>query len=133
MHDRQWLQSSRGHDGPLHEVCRGRALHNCISRREVRSPNQYVDSETWLSDDGSIGQRNSFRGRTYERAHETFTGGSGSFHDIPSPEEWLKGKAESNVSVDAEGMLFQVHDRLGHISSTGDGTLQQHETLQKWS
>ena len=33
-------------------------------------------------------------------------------------------KAESNVSVDAEGILFQVHDRLGQIYSTGDGSLQ---------
>ena len=38
--------------------------------------------------------------------------------------KWLSGKAESNVSVDAEGILFQVHDRLGQISSTGDGSLQ---------
>ena len=123
MNDRQWLQSSLGHDRLLHEVFRGRALHNCLSRRDVRSPNQYVDSETWLSDDVSIKQRNSFRGRTYERAHETFTGSSGSFHDIPSPDEWLSGKAESKVSVDAEGILFQVDDRLGQISSKGDGSL----------
>ena len=33
-------------------------------------------------------------------------------------------KAKQNVSVDAEGILFQVHDRLGQISSTGDGNLQ---------
>ena len=59
-HDRQWLQSSLGHDRSLHEVCRGRDLHNCLSRRELRSPNQYVDSETWFgfpttiqSDDGT--------------------------------------------------------------------------------
>ena len=48
---------------------------------------------------------------------------------IPSPEEWLSGKAKSNASVDAEGILFQVLDRLGQISSTGDGSLQQHATL----
>ena len=68
--------------------------------------------------------------KTYERAHEKFTGGSSSLHDIPSPDEWLSGKAKSNVSVDAEGLLFQVHDRLGQISSTGDGSLHQHATLQ---
>ena len=39
----------------------------------MRSSNQYVDSETWLSDDVSIRERNSCRGRNYERAHETFT------------------------------------------------------------
>ena len=125
MNDRKWLQSSLGHDRSLHEVCRGRALHNCHSRRDVRSPNQYVDSETWLSNDVSI----SSRGRTYERAHETFTGGSSSLHDMPSPDEWLSGKARSNVSVDAEGTLFQVHEGLGQISSTGDGSLQQQATL----
>ena len=64
------------------------------------------------------------RRRTHERANETLTGCSSSLHDIPSPEKWLSGKAESNVSVDAEGILFQVHDRLGQISSTGDGSLQ---------
>ena len=71
----------------------------------------------------SIRQRDSFRGRTYKRAHETFTGGSGSFHDLPSPDEWHSGKAESNVSVDAESILFQVNDRFGQTSSTGDGSL----------
>ena len=35
-------------------------------------------------------------------------------------------KAKQNVSVDDEGILFQVHDRLGQISSTGDGNLQKH-------
>ena len=48
MHDRQWFKSSLIRDRSLHEVCRGRALHNCLSRRDVRSPNQYVDSETWF-------------------------------------------------------------------------------------
>ena len=64
--------------------------------------------------------------RTYERGHEAFAvaGGSGSLHDIPSPDEWLSGKAKQNVSVDAEGILFHVHDRLGQISSTGDVSLQ---------
>ena len=44
--------------------------------------------------------------------------------DIPSTDKWFSGKAESNASVDAEGILFQLHDRLGQISSTGDGILQ---------
>ena len=35
----------------------------------------------------------------------------------------LSGKAVSTVSVDAEGILFQVHDQLGQIPSTGDGSL----------
>ena len=42
-------------DHSLHEVCRGRALHNCLGGRDVRPPDQYVDSETRLSDDVSIG------------------------------------------------------------------------------
>ena len=53
----------------------------------------------------------------------TLTGCSSSLHDIPSPDEWLGRKAESNVSVDAEGILFKVHDRLGQITSTGNGSL----------
>ena len=61
--------------------------------------------------------------RTNKRAYETLTGCSSSIHDIPSPDEWLSGKAELNVSVDADGILFQVHDRLGQIPSTGDGSL----------
>ena len=46
MYDKQWLQSRLGHDRSLHEVCRGRVLLNCLSRRDVRSPDQNVDSET---------------------------------------------------------------------------------------
>ena len=61
--------------------------------------------------------------RTHERANETLTGCSSSLHDIPSPDEWLSGKAESNLCVDAEGILFQVHDLFGQIPSTGDGSL----------
>ena len=39
----------------FHEVCRGRALHNCLGGRDMRPPDQHVDSKTWLSDDVSIG------------------------------------------------------------------------------
>ena len=67
--------------------------------------------------------------RTYERAHETLTGGSSSLYEMPSPDEWLGGKAKSEVGVDAEGIFPQVHDRLGQIPCTGDGSLQQHATL----
>ena len=62
-------------------------------------------------------------------SHETLSGGPSSFHDIPSPDEWLSGDAKSDAAVDVEGILFQVHDRLGQIPSTGDGSLQQHATL----
>ena len=48
MYDRQWLQQVLVMIELLHEVCRGRALHNYLSRGDVRSPNQYVDSETWF-------------------------------------------------------------------------------------
>ena len=70
---------------------------------------------TFHSDNGT-----SFVG---ERAYETFTGCSSSLYDIPSPDDLLSGKAESNVSVDVEGILFQVNDRLGQIPSTGNGSL----------
>ena len=73
---------------------------------------------TFQSDNGTA-----FVGGTYNRAYETTAGCSSSLHDIPSPDEWLSGKAESIVSIDAEGILFQVHDRLGHIPSTSDGGL----------
>ena len=36
------------------------ALHNCLSRIDVRSSNQYVDSETWLSNHVSIGNGTAF-------------------------------------------------------------------------
>ena len=89
----------------------------------MRSPGQYVDSKTWLSDAVSIGQWNIFRGRTHKRAYETLTGCSSPLHDISSTEVWLSGKAELTVSIDAEGILFQVHVRLGQIHSAGDGSL----------
>ena len=47
----------------------------------------------------------------------------GSLHDIPPSDERLSGKTANDVSVDAESILFQVHDRLGQIPSTGDGSL----------
>ena len=62
MYDRQWLQSGLGHDIPIHGICRGRALHNCPSRRDVRSYKQYVGSETWLSDDGQSDNGTAFVG-----------------------------------------------------------------------
>ena len=62
MHDRQRLQPSLGHDRSLHEVCRGRALHNCLGGRDMRPPDQYVDSKTRMSNDVSIGQWNGFVG-----------------------------------------------------------------------
>ena len=78
MHDRQRLQPSLGHDRSLHEVCRGRALHHCLGGRDMRPPDQYVDSKTRMSNDVSIGQWNGFRRRAYERAYETVTSRSGS-------------------------------------------------------
>ena len=118
-----------GYDRPLHEICRGRALHKCLSRRDVRSCNQHLNSKTWLSDDVSIGQWNSFCWRIYKRANETFSGGPTSFHDIPSPDQWLSGEAKSDAGVDAEGILFPVNDRLGQVASTEDGSLEQHAAL----
>ena len=70
---------------------------------------------------------------TKNLAHETLTGGSSSLHGIPSPDEWLSGEAKSDVGVNAEGILFQIHDRLGQIPSTSDGRLQHHSTLHHWS
>ena len=57
------------------------------------------------------------------------SGGPSSFQDIPSPDDWLSGEAKSDAGADAEGIMCQVHDRLGQIPSTGDGSLQQHATL----
>ena len=94
IHDRQRLQPGLGHDRSLHEVCRGRALHNCLGGRDMRPPDQYVDSKTRMSNDVSIGQWNGFRRRAYERAYETVTSRSGSLHDIPPSDEWLSGKTE---------------------------------------
>ena len=61
----------------------------CITASAEETCDQYVDSKTWLSNDVSIGQRNSFRRRAYERAYETVTGRSGSLHDIPPSENGL--------------------------------------------
>ena len=61
------------------------------------------------------------------------TGGRNPLHDIPSPDEWLSGEAKSDAGVDAEGILFHLHDRLGQIPSTGDGSLQQQATLHNQS
>ena len=96
------------------------------------SSNRYAYSETWSSDDVSIVQWNSFRRRTYQRANETLSGGPSLFHDIPSPDEWLGGEEKLEAGVYAEGILFQVHDRLGQVTSKGDGSLQQDATFHHW-
>ena len=69
-------------------------MHKCLGGGDMRPPDHYVDSETWLSDDVPIGQWNSFRRRAYERAYETLTGCSSSLHDIPLSDEWFSGKTE---------------------------------------
>ena len=48
MYDRKWLQSDLSNDRTLHKVCRGRALLKCLSRRDLRSLDQYLDSR-WHS------------------------------------------------------------------------------------
>ena len=80
MHDRPWLQSNLRHDRSLLEICRSRALHNCLSRRDLRSPNQHVDSATlfpmtFQSDNGtaSVGEltKELMRRSQVAQAHST--------------------------------------------------------------
>ena len=78
MHDRQWLQSGPGDDRPLHKVCRGRALHSCLGRRDMRPSDHYLECKTWMSNDIPIVQLDSFSRRTYQGTHETFSSSSGS-------------------------------------------------------
>ena len=110
MNDRQRLQTDPDDDRSLHKVCRGRALHNSLSRRDMRPSDQYVDSKTWMSNDIPIGQWNSFRRRTYQEAHETFSSSSGSFNHVSSTNKRLGGKTKSDSGVDVEGGLFPIHD-----------------------
>ena len=60
----------------------------------MRPPDQYLNSETRLSDAVSIGQWNSLRRRAYERAYETLTGCSSSLHDITPSDKWLSGETK---------------------------------------
>ena len=62
MYDRQLLQPGPSGDRPLHKVCRGRALHNCLSQRDMRSSGQYMDSKTWMPDDIPIENGTAFAG-----------------------------------------------------------------------
>ena len=110
MHDRQWPKSGHGDDRSFHKTCRGRALHNCLSRRDMRSSEQYMDSKIWMTNDIPIGQWNIFRKRTYRGAHGTFSSSSGSFYDVSSANKWLAGKTKLDSGVDVEGVLFPIHD-----------------------
>ena len=60
----------------------------------MRPPDQYVDSETWFSNDVPVGKLNRLRRRAHERTYETLTGCSRSLHDIPPSDEWLSGKTK---------------------------------------
>ena len=110
MHGGQWLKSGPGDDRSLHKVSRGRALHNCLSRRDMRSYDKHVDSKTWMSKDISIGQWDSLCRRTHQGAHETFSSSWGSFYDVTSTNERLGGKTKTDSGVDAEGVMFPIHD-----------------------
>ena len=85
--------------------------------------------KTWIARHGCPMTFQSDNGKTFvgeltkELMRRSLAGCSSSLRDIPSPDGWLSGKAESNVSIDAEGILFRKHDRLGQIPSTGDGSL----------
>ena len=42
----------------------------------------------------------------------------------------LDEKAESRVSIDADAILFPIHDRLGQISATSNGGLQVYNSTK---
>ena len=140
MYDRLRLQPGLGHDRSLHEICKGRALRDCLSRRGERSSNQHVKSEAWMSFDVSIGQRNSFCRRSYERAHETFSSCSGSFDDdISTPAEWPGGEAKSDagsmLTVYCFGYMTDwdryIPQRMGAYNSTQHPTTPDFDRTRK--
>ena len=71
---------------------------------------EHVDSKTWMSKDIPKGQWDSLRRRTHQGAHETFSSSSGSFYDVTSTNERLGGKTNTDSGVDAEGVMFPIHD-----------------------
>ena len=75
----------------------------------MRSPDQYVESKTWMSNDIPVKQSGSFCRRTYQRANNTFSSSSGSFYDVSSTNGRFDGKTKSDSGVDADGVLFPIH------------------------
>ena len=55
---------------------------------------------------------------TDERTHEKISHCTGTFDDLLSTNEWTSGKAEQNASEYAQGIVLEIHNRLGQISAT---------------
>ena len=61
-----------------------------------------------------------------KRSHEEIPHCTGTLDDIPSTNEWTRGEAEQNASEYAQGILLEVHDRLGQISAASGRGVQKH-------
>ena len=107
MHDRHWVQSGPRDDRALQKVCTGRALHNCLSRRDMRSSDQYVDSKKWQheSDNGTAFIREPIK--ELMRRSQVAQAHSSTYH---TPNKQLIGEKKSASGVDIEGVLFGIHE-----------------------
>ena len=61
-----------------------------------------------------------------KRSHEEIPHCTSTLDDIPSTNEWTRGEAEQNASEYAQGILLEVHDRLGQIPAASGRGIQKH-------
>ena len=72
----------------------------------------------WLSDGIPVEQWDSLRGGPYKGTDEEIAYCSSAFDNLPSSNERIKGEKEQNSGQHAQGILLEIHDRLGQISAT---------------
>ena len=82
-----------------------------------------------MSDDIPVGQWESLRGGPDKRTDEEIAYCPSTFNKLPSSNERISGEAEQSSGEHAQGILLEIHDRLGQISATSGRGVQQHAAL----
>ena len=82
-----------------------------------------------MSDDIPVGQLESLRGRPGSKTDEEIAYCPSTFNNLPSSNERINGEAEQNSGEHAQGILLEIHERLGQISATNGRDVQQHAAL----
>ena len=79
-----------------------------------------------MSGDIPVGQWESLRGGPDKRTDEEIAFCSSTFNNLPSSNERISVEAVQNSGEEAQGILLEIHDRLGQVVGAYNST--QHST-----
>ena len=82
-----------------------------------------------MSGDIPVGQWESLLGGPDKRTDEEIAFCSSTFNKLPSSNERISVEAVQNSGEEAQGILLEIHDRLGQISAISGRGVQQHAAL----